>query len=471
LHGNWIRHLVIAGGYALAIVTCILFSVYFNPGSGVVRQWPQLLLVLQIVILVLYGAYSVGQAVRRDVNTRQLDSHRLMPLSPAAGVLGYLLGPPIIAIEFAIVNLIIGTVCEGISGGPIPNWFISNATIAAFAILIWMLIMVAAFVSRFAMGLIPGLVFVWMGPAEAALMFCAPLAIITSPVIVALLDRQFRMNMMAVAPVGLLAQAVFFSIFFSAAVRRYRQDDVPALGTLLSLLLLGAWVLTSIVGVLFPPDFYNRLFFRRGEIETGAIAVVAVVLSMLIALVSVSSAAKASAEWLRTAAATGQTQRRRPIAPTILALFAALIICTLAMAGRPQWFHRYAMHQPFSRKSLLFTLQVFVVAAGFLLSVSFLLRLAYRSARSPLVPIGGWIVLTWLLPLFAAMRDDSRSDPPALTFLSPPALLAEMWRVNPHVLLIRFGLIGQIILPVVTAILFYATQRKLVSRPLEPALA
>jgi hypothetical protein len=103
--------------------------------------------------------------------------------------------------------------------------------------------------------------------------------------------------------------------------------------------------------------------------------------------------------------------------------------------------------------------------------VSFLLRLAYRSARSPLVPIGGWIVLTWLLPLFAAMRDDSRSDPPALTFLSPPALLAEMWRVNPHVLLIRFGLIGQIILPVVTAILFYATQRKLVSRPLEPALA
>jgi hypothetical protein len=69
------------------------------------------------------------------------------------------------------------------------------------------------------------------------------------------------------------------------------------------------------------------------------------------------------------------------------------------------------------------------------------------------------------------MRDNSRSDPPALTFLSPPALLAEMWRVNPHIWLIHFGLIGQIILTGVTAILFYATQRKLVSRPLEPALA
>jgi hypothetical protein len=191
---------------------------------------------------------------------------------------------------------------------------------------------------------------------------------------------------------------------------------------------------------------------------------------MLIALVSVSSAAKASAEWLRTAAATGQTPKRRPIPPTILAFFAALIICTLAMAGRPQWFYHYSMRHPFSRKSLLFTLQVFVVVACFLLSVSFLLRLAYRSARNPLMPIGVWIFLTWLLPLFAAIHDDSRSDPAALSFLSPPAILAEMWRDDPHAFLIHFGLAGQIILTLATAVLFYATQRKLVRRPLEPAL-
>jgi hypothetical protein len=104
LHGNWLRHSIIAGSYAVAIVTCILFSVYFNPGSGVVGQWPEPLLVLQIVIMVYYGAFAVGQAVRRDVNNKQLDSHRLMPLSPAAGVLGYLFGPSIVAIEFGIIR-------------------------------------------------------------------------------------------------------------------------------------------------------------------------------------------------------------------------------------------------------------------------------------------------------------------------------------------------------------------------------
>jgi hypothetical protein len=470
LHGNWLRHSIIAGSYAVAIVTCILFSVYFNPGSGVVGQWPEPLLVLQIVIMVYYGAFAVGQAVRRDVNNKQLDSHRLMPLSPAAGVLGYLFGPSIVAIEFGIINLIIGTVCEGISGGSISNWIFSNGIIAAFAVLNWMAIMVAAFVSRFALGIIPGMVFVSMGPAEVAIAFCAPLAVITCPIFAAMLDRRISGNMMSVAPIGLLAQLGFFAIFFSAAIRRYRQDDVPALGTLLSLLLLGAWVLTSIVGVLFPDNFHSRFFFRRDEIETGAIAVVAVISSMLIALVSVSSAAKTSAEWLRNVAATGQSPRRRPIPPAILAFFAALIICTLATAGRPIWFHRFSMHGPFSRKSFLFTLQVFLVVVCFLLSVSFLLRIAYRSARNPLIPIGIWILLTWLVPLFAAINDDRHSDPAALSFLSPPALLADMWRNSPHIALIHFGLIGQFILMLLTALLFYTTQRKLVRRPLEPAL-
>ena len=51
---------------------------------------------------------AITQAIRRDVDRKIIDSHRLMPLSPAGAMLGYLIGPSITGLKFAGVNFLVG---------------------------------------------------------------------------------------------------------------------------------------------------------------------------------------------------------------------------------------------------------------------------------------------------------------------------------------------------------------------------
>src|SRR3989442_1269023 len=104
VRGGWRNHVWGTGGYFLIIVGVITVTDRLNPRGGMLRVWTSALLGLQLAVLVLYGCAVIGNAIRRDITTGVLESHRLMPVPSSAGVLGYLMGPSFQAIALALIN-------------------------------------------------------------------------------------------------------------------------------------------------------------------------------------------------------------------------------------------------------------------------------------------------------------------------------------------------------------------------------
>jgi hypothetical protein len=470
LRGNLMRHLVVTGVYFAVVVAGICLTMILDRGgfrSSTLSGWVNLLTGVQVFLLFYYGGVSITRAIRRDISGKLLDSHRLMPLSPAGAVLGYLIGPTIIAMEFALVNFIVGGVCVAETTGDVPAWLVTNGAIACTAVLLWTMMACSAFIAQNTSVLMVAVMVIALPLGTGLYPYFAPLQVIACPLTAGVFDSRHSSDLQRMIPVGVMMQVIFAAIFFRAAVRRYQRDDVPALGTLLSFLLLGQWALCCVIGVVYSEKLVIRSFDMTPE--RGVLVVISLVSAMLIALAAISAAARTTADWLRTAAALGRSPGRKPVNPAFLAVLAGLIICTISLAGLPDWLHH--RRSLLNTKTLLFTFQVFIIVASFLLSISYLLRILYRAGRNPLGVVIPWMLLTWLLPLLANVQGyDRHGNPPFLAMISPPAAIVELWRTGHSDLYIWFGIISQFALMVCTAILFYSTQRKLVQRPLEPAL-
>ncbi len=119
--GGWRVSVMVVGGYAALLGGGIYLSAAHDPrAADVLEAWAHGLLVLQAVILFGYGAFRVNAAVRSDLASRMIESHRLMPTRPAAAVAGYVLGAPAVPVVLFGVTAAIGAVCVGGSGGRVP---------------------------------------------------------------------------------------------------------------------------------------------------------------------------------------------------------------------------------------------------------------------------------------------------------------------------------------------------------------
>jgi hypothetical protein len=99
----------LVGGWKNLILTCLAYAAIFgglmfgfaraqslhvNP-ANMFMAFAELFLGLQVLALLIYGSLRVGMAVRSDVKSGVIESHRLMPVSSPSAVLGYLLGAPV----------------------------------------------------------------------------------------------------------------------------------------------------------------------------------------------------------------------------------------------------------------------------------------------------------------------------------------------------------------------------------------
>src|SRR5205814_10248323 len=94
----------------------------------------------------------------------------------------------------------------------------------------------------------------------------------------------------------------------------YRRDDIPALGAILGLGLLAAWVGTSAVAILNWTEV--RPQWALGVSDTPTPSVIATLMSaMLIGLVPIAASARLTVDWRRASLLTGQAPTRRPLPP------------------------------------------------------------------------------------------------------------------------------------------------------------
>lgn len=459
VRGGWRNHLWSFGGYTLLITAAIIITSRLSQVGPIFNGWTGGLLGLQLAILLFFGCATVGNGIRRDITSGLLESHRLMPVSSAAAVFGYLTGPTFQALTLVAANFILGTVTANLGGVPMEKWLMANVIIAFFVTFIWVAIAFASFVAKNAFALIVGLLVPGMMSGGQFLEIIPALCVLATPVsgnsifIVIARGRPFTLGL----GWALTAQCLFGAIFFRGAMRRYRRDDVPALGILLGLLLLAAWAGTSALGIVRAEDF--RPAWMAGREDPFALTsrvIAALLTSMLIGIAPVAASAQVWAEWMRAHRMAGRESISRPLPPPLIACIATLIVLPIVFTV------------PIELRERGTLISVALILAAFFLSITYLLRIFYRRGKKAAFIIAAWIVVTWLIPLgLDALRQNTLGlDMPFASLFSPWGALINLWSDHPVRNVIGLG--AQVLMAVALAGLFYATEPK--RRPQPTAL-
>jgi hypothetical protein len=455
LRGGWKNTLVVAGVYGLVIGGVIWATAAASGGQSgsTLSGWTSGLLVLQLILLLIYGTFRVSSAVRSDVTGKIIESHRLMPLSPFGAIVGYVTGAPAQAISLAIVNLLLGIITTAATTGDLPRWFLANAMLAAMALMVWTITAQIAFSAKggFLLLLIMMLAATANGGDNLALL--PGLDVLTCPLVGrSIFDpRATSGGLTFPYAAALISQFIIGAIAFVACMRKYRMPDAIGLTDALGVILVAAWVAISAVGIRFVEEFHPISIYYRGH-NTAPQFVASIMTALLLSIIPLSSAARMAAAWHRNGGPT-PTQPRRPLPMLLTPLVAAVVVCLLLL-----------VHPSLEPNLLLIhAAQTALVALAFMLGMVLLFRWVYQAvSRAWLIAII-WLALTWIVPLLAdvlyrAITNDNANSLGMIASISPIGALSMIWdqgRVN------LFPAIGiQFALVLLPGLLLLATHKK-----------
>jgi hypothetical protein len=459
LLGGW-RNLVSTTG-AYALILCTLMFAFAHglhiPSSRVYEMFIYLFFVLQVLVVLIYGTSRVSGAIRSDMNSRLIESHRLMPVAPFQAVLGYLFGAPLQAIAVYVVNFVLGAIAISGVGMRQQSWLFSNAILLIFCVFLWTILAFFSFRSNWAFGLfVIGLVAPLISPIQL-LALVPGLKVLVSPMIGStIFDLKTGLTIDWAFVFAVAAQVFIGLLYVLAAARRYWRDDEIGFTPIMGLLLLGAWVAVSAVEMLYPLEFRQRGPSMLIMHWPGAF-VVSVLSCMLLAVLPIASATKASV--IRSPAHVGRWM------PPWLALALSFPIVLAIMRGAP----------PVPRASWSALLTTAVIVAAFLVSARCLLEIIYRLKLWPRRAMFIWLLLIWCVPMmlelirqsFLVEETTDPNGPPMgiLGMCSPIGSLVKIWGDFPQD--VRGGVAFQVGVALVV-VLAWALIRRRRSPALQP---
>lgn len=392
-------------------------------------------------LLVILCNIRAGGAVRRDAMLDMSRSHRLMPQSTTSAVLGYIFGPSLPVLAAAGVIVLIGSICAVIAGGNPATWLTICLILVVFAAMTWCFTVAASFGGKDkkgkptgGIGWIPWAV---LGPlfGTGGLIFAiAPfVAVLLGPLAGRTVFAVRRPDQITWAHLASGAiQIAFAMIFFAAACRRYRRDDVPALGAPLWLAVIALIVIASILGIeyfdYFRPGMFDGL---DGSASVAMPATLALLLLLLTAPVSANESESTAWRYRRNVGDPFADESKPALASwQVLAMF--LLLCTPLAVIRPTfegglaWTQQGMAQRPPLGHVLGLTGASFLCGA---LLIWALVRIHHRLGAG-----GGylrWLVFgLWVAPLIVAgmwtMRqtgDLSRLFNPAISFSTPGGII------------------------------------------------
>lgn len=480
LRGGWTMALTtvsIAAAVGLAVLA--LGAMTGNADlQGMAGAWVSGLMILQAIVIGIVCVHHAGDAIVNDRKTGMLESHRLMPQSPAAAICGYLAGANSQVMALAIMVFIAGAVSSQIAGLPIMLWIVPNIVLLVFGLFAASVLMFMAFVGRGNTN--AGVLVVVLG-ALAALPLSALLPQVRALATPMLGESifQLRDNSMTLTPamgVGMAWQLAIAAVFFIGATRRYRSPERLGLGIGLSTVLLGLWVSLGVVTMLMWAQFSTGNASRMdASPQVHFVCVIAT--ASILALTPLTAAAR------RTSARVRGLEREAEgthIAGPVMALLLTAIIA-LAFVAAPyredgsyarfsnvtttDYFNQYGIYTeaPADEIGKAIGLTAVVIYAS-LLGASYLARWRYLHAKSTAVLLGVWWVLTVVVPMvlavmYAVMTD--QREPPVTNVMfsvSPVGALAAIWTTSGAFPVV--GVVIQCLIAIVPGILYYRTAAK-----------
>ena len=439
--GGWRRLLWVMLALAVGLPLLIYGSTQFDdPNPRTVARtmagWLSILAFLQGGLLLVGVPSRVFGAIKRDRITRVIESHRLMPTPAAHAIAGYIVGPNLMLLSWVATIFAVGLVLAVPAQQDWRGWIALHvAALGVSAMLGCVIAFSAHWLPRFN----PAVVTLFLFPALSVMSATAMLPaarVLLAPYLgsgLAALQRG-EINLLHVA--GFASQALVSAILFIGACRRYRRDDVPALGFFWGWLLLALWILLGLLGssdlLMWEQPFGGSLGAQTDRLAF----IIHLSLTLLMAMGPITAAAAASLAWRRRKSIDPHFIDRRPVGLLLATPATFAVLCLIALTAPrsvgplaedydgfksihgPGWFE-FAM--TFSQ-ILVFVVTVALLAHG-------AARLTLQRSAFLIVP---WIVLTWIVPpimdLLLSYFAEQLSDlPTATSAVSPPLCIAAIW--------------------------------------------
>jgi hypothetical protein len=245
--GGWRSLVAICGAYLFLVFVAVGMYYYTDMSSGTRHGMTSvavsILLIAQSVSLVVFGSFRVSGAIRSDLSSQMIESHRLMPVPSGRAIMGYLIGPATQTIAFALLNLILIYICASFTGTDLSRITIGQATLFAFALLVWSAAAVGTFVMRHLVLVLIAAIVPSMCVMYWVYVFLPALSLLTGPFIgqSIFVFTGSSTGYEWIYTASFVSQAVFFSIFFAGACRRYRGTYATTFSVPQAFLLLVAW--------------------------------------------------------------------------------------------------------------------------------------------------------------------------------------------------------------------------------------
>ncbi len=418
LNGGWKGAFTIGGVYAAALVGLIMMTAVVGAGGSAspVAFWPQILLALQMLALFVVGLARVNAAIRGDLNTRMIESHRLMPVHPLSAVVGYVAGGSIFGLILAGINLVLGVACAAAGGGDVWGFLLGNAALGLSAVLVLFVAAHLAFTSRFGLLLLIAVGGAAFGLGNEESRVVPGLGLLTAAVTGPLQPHNAGgTNAYAVA---LVAQLLIAAVCCRAAMRLYRSADAIGTTAPLGLGLLGVWTGLSVIALGFPRLVYPRDHHWAADVPSQVVGTT--VVGMLVATVPVAAACRAA--------------RARNVPPLLVPLVVAAAVSVAPWLARHVRRHNPRPVLPAAGPAAAVDGLTFVVVAAYVAALTLVMHWAYRR-RLPGWPLAFlWLIATWVGPLIAAVAAQAMSaqphddvEPGGIFSLSPVGALVTLW--------------------------------------------
>jgi hypothetical protein len=354
---------VTAGAYAAAAIVLMIFAtqISYRPSFAELGYYIPLISGIQMVILLLWGTMRVGHAVRLDVNTGILESHRLMPVSPIAAILGYVFGSTAQVLSLFAVNVVLGAVCVAAGSLPIRLWVLASAVLLCYAVMVWTIVIFFSFRFGGAAICVVGIQIIMNILRAEPLQVFPGLQLIAMP----MADRSFfnlsRFDgLEALLTIGCVLQVLITGTYLIAAGRRYARDNVLAFDWPLSALLLALWIGATLVGVTMLMDQFRTGQPFYGQVRSPTVIASSLTAIVLLAILPISGAIRSHrlppvAAVLGTSAlvcltlcvaprASDHAKTRYLICALDICAFLASIRYVLGLAVERRWWTRRSVH-------------------------------------------------------------------------------------------------------------------------------
>lgn len=247
---------VLRWGVAFVLVATVGMSVYARFGGGgttaaMASSVTPALIVVGVLLVILVNG-RITAALKLDHSLDMARSHRLMAVSPAGAVFGYMFGPSLAVLSAAGLAALYAAAGFVAGQYDLAMWAAAMVILTMFSAVLWSLSVVSGLGGKgggtgWLWGVSAGAFFGTGGGVFAALPFVLTLV---TPFGGDTIFQMRTVDKLSVGhAVGLFAQGALFGLFVTAAMRRWRRSDRPAFSPVMWLALAALFVAGTLAGV------------------------------------------------------------------------------------------------------------------------------------------------------------------------------------------------------------------------------